>query len=1538
MNVQSKYNIKSPDDYLIDWDFYTYDEGGNITIYVDGNKCYSTSIAEQPSIGLSANDLGLKNLTYKTYTVNTVYSGDNINNGFNHTDTFKGTWGFYVDIATFHWEEEDNLPRAYGDNISFIITLNDATGNVNYYINGKKFTISADELKRNYYEEYYDYHLQISYDEFKVGENNITFTYEGDDYPSDTFELDLELNPRIHVDNRYSSYDDPATVILILPSDAKGNLNVYDVEVDYDTGYIVSYNLIGSSPVKDHIAAVPLYNLSLGYHNIYANYTGDDYPVSTGHYDWDDVYRPKIEIQPKIEVPKRIYEQNKYNITITMPEAYEGTLTVTLGDKERSVNVKNGKGSIELFNLESINKEEYFEYPALEGHLNFENDEYTYSIDFTIYVSDINPKFTPEIILDQDECLKGDTYYTYSIANLPNDIEGYMDIYIDGIYYDNIYIIENPGLDVSKLDLGEHTMTFNYTGDEYYLPFLAEAKFNVTDCLIYIDYEAIIGDYHNWTVGGNSIAINSLYDYGYYTLIIDGEITDMDAMDSRAVLALENLTYGNHEVEVIYKNSKTQKIEKQTVKARYAIISDWEYEDINEKESKTLTFIVPSHIKGNLIVSVDKNYTAPIVDGIATLTVSNLEKGYYEVNVRYDGDEYPELTDNSRSIIVYTPSDDGRQGTFTDSENYLKYGDEIIIYANYSSGLTGTLKVYDNEKSEYALLGEAKIEDGKATLKLNNLPYGDHNILAYITDYDEENYYFDEVVFDEYFHIRPLINGSIDTPIDSITLGESVELTVELEKDANGIIYLTADKFGENIVGQFNVLNGKATVRFTPNQLAENWYYIKYDDDKYHLLGEAALLHVYPNVTYPEKMVEKSDEYLTVNLPSYANGNLKVFGINTTVKNGKAEISLSNLSVGNHIIDLVYTGDKISGDFYYEVDEGIEVKYIKVVKPESDIKVTKTDGSLNVKLNEDAAGYIILKIEDKFYPELLKDGSATITGLDMTLAENVTISYTGDEKYIYISKKSVKADEIIKQDANLTFEADDINVGDIAVISIELNENATGVVLIQIEGQNITSEIINGKATATIAELKAGTYDVTVTYRGDENVIEDVKTATFTVNKIPAPEIIINAPESEVEKSSIIIEVTVENATGNITVNGKTLALENSKATATIENLTVGELLIEIFYTGDEKYLNATATKTVNVFSKKDAELNADDVNIYIGDTAKITITINKDITDGLTVNGQKAEITNGTAEYEIADLSEGNHTVIISFEGNKYFNADEKTVKVKVSKVAYDENKTNPFEDNETKDSKNPTYSINLPADATGNLTVTIANKTYTKELVNGSASIEVTDLPVGEYDVTVSYTGDAKYAPITKTTKASVKVDPKIVAKDLTVQYYAGKYYSVTVYGDDAKPAANEKVTFTLNGKKITTVTTNENGTAKFKVTQTPVTKGKLVIEALGIKVTKKLTVKRVIVLKSVTVKKSAKKLILQATLKKVNGKYLKGKKITFKFNGKKYTAKTDKKGIAKVTIKSSVLKKLKVGKKVTYQATYVKDTVKKTVKVKR
>lgn len=87
----------------------------------------------------------------------------------------------------------------------------------------------------------------------------------------------------------------------------------------------------------------------------------------------------------------------------------------------------------------------------------------------------------------------------------------------------------------------------------------------------------------------------------------------------------------------------------------------------------------------------------------------------------------------------------------------------------------------------------------------------------------------------------------------------------------------------------------------------------------------------------------------------------------------------------------------------------------------------------------------------------------------------------------------------------------------------------------------------------------------------------------------------------------------------------------------------------------------------------------------------------------------------------------------------------------------------------------------------------------------------------------------------------------------------------------------------------------------------------------------------------LKSVKVKKSAKKIVLKATLK-INGVLAKSTYVIFKFNGKTYKVKTNSKGVAKLTIKKSILKKLKAGKKVSYQVSYSNKIVKITTTVNK
>ena len=245
---------------------------------------------------------------------------------------------------------------------------------------------------------------------------------------------------------------------------------------------------------------------------------------------------------------------------------------------------------------------------------------------------------------------------------------------------------------------------------------------------------------------------------------------------------------------------------------------------------------------------------------------------------------------------------------------------------------------------------------------------------------------------------------------------------------------------------------------------------------------------------------------------------------------------------------------------------------------------------------------------------------------------------------------------------------------------------------------------------------------------------------------------------------------------------------------------------------------------------------------------------------------------------------------------------------------------------------------TLKFPKDAEGTVEVFInGTSVAVVNIVNGIANIDLSRYK-GNYILTFGYSGDNNYPAFIKNSNVTINViTTVIIAKNAKVTYSAGSYYKITVYESKGVIAKIASVVIKSNNKLFKTLTTNNNGIANFKVTQVPGTY-KLKITSLGKTVTKTLTVKHIVTLKAVKVKKSAKKLILQATLAKVNKKYLKKKTVTFKFNGKKYKAKTNSKGVAKVTIKKSVLKKLKVGKKVTYQASYLKDTVKKTVKVKK
>ena len=199
------------------------------------------------------------------------------------------------------------------------------------------------------------------------------------------------------------------------------------------------------------------------------------------------------------------------------------------------------------------------------------------------------------------------------------------------------------------------------------------------------------------------------------------------------------------------------------------------------------------------------------------------------------------------------------------------------------------------------------------------------------------------------------------------------------------------------------------------------------------------------------------------------------------------------------------------------------------------------------------------------------------------------------------------------------------------------------------------------------------------------------------------------------------------------------------------------------------------------------------------------------------------------------------------------------------------------------------------------------------------------------GSYKMLAKVNGAANYNDANTTSTLKVTKKPLITgAKNYSVYYGTTVKYKVKAVNIYGKPVAGKYVTFKVTGKKAVKVKTTKNGYATYSV---KLKAGKYTIKTTfnGYSISKKLTFKPTLIAKNI-VKKKAKTTKFTVKLVNKNGKILKAKKITFKFKGKKYTAKTSKKGIATLSLKN-----LKVGK-YTITSTYGGCTVKNTIQIKK
>ena len=349
---------------------------------------------------------------------------------------------------------------------------------------------------------------------------------------------------------------------------------------------------------------------------------------------------------------------------------------------------------------------------------------------------------------------------------------------------------------------------------------------------------------------------------------------------------------------------------------------------------------------------------------------------------------------------------------------------------------------------------------------------------------------------------------------------------------------------------------------------------------------------------------------------------------------------------------------------------------------------------------------------------------------------------------------------------------------------------------------------------------------------------------------------------------------------------------------------------------------------------KQNVSLNVSDISIAIDENAEIPVTLPSNATGTVKVkldNGEYvSSLLNGSCIIILPKLQSGNYSVKITYSGDDNYASNKTKINVHVKSASLNAH------DMVRGYNSDYDYQVKL-IDENGNgisnklISFTVmSNQYYAITNGDGFASVKA-NLNAGTYNVTVS-------SAIAGNSTVTLKILKRFENNsNLNVYYASNANYKVRIIGDDGNPETEGQNVTVLIDNKMKSYKTDKNGFITVEIDKNfKVGTHTIKIQYRNASVKNKVAVKHLLALKSATVKKSAKKLVLTASLAKVNGKYLKNKKITFKFNGKTYKSNTNSKGIAKVTIKSSVLKMLKAGKKVSYQAIYLKDTVKRTAKI--
>ena len=999
----------------------------------------------------------------------------------------------------------------------------------------------------------------------------------------------------------------------------------------------------------------------------------------------------------------------------------------------------------------------------------------------------------------------------------PDTIQGNISFYIDGVFMGN-KSIEN-GFAVLKLynqTAGTYTVTATNIGDtDHY------GSKNSTFYTINLFKTNLNVSVANVVFGQNATVIATTNANGTLTFIFNGKEEKVEIVNGEAKWNITGLKPGDYSVFVVYEengyynfayNKTTFTIDKLNSTVDINVTTP-----INVGDDAVINITMGQNINGTVILSIGgNNYTVNILNGKGNYTARGLANSTYDVKAIFAGDDI--YNGNESSVKQLSVNKNPIDVTLSVNDT-IKVGQDAIVNVELSENINATVTVSVNGEN-YTV----SIVNGKGKLVLSGLANATYTINA---TYAGDDKYVNAISNTETLEVNKYatnITVDVNTPVIA---GDDAVITINLNESINTTVKLT---IGENTY-DVAVVNGVGT--YTAAGLANATYVVNATfagDDKYSASSssiktlEVNKVPTALTINVDSPIIVGSDAVIGVELNQAINATVivSVNDKNYTVGlvNGKANLTLSGLANGTYTIKAIYAGD----NKYVNATSNIETLEVNKVASDLTINVDSplivgSDAIVNITLNPNINATVLVLVNGvKYYVAVVNGkGNLTLSNLaNGTYVINAT--YVGDDKYIN-STSTTETLEINKVITALTIDVDTpIVIGGNAVIGVELDQAINATVTVSVNNKNYTVGIVNGKGNLTLSNLVNGTYVINATYAGDNKYVNSTSnTITFDVNAIHTQlNISVNSPINVGDDAVITIKLNESiNTSVTLKVGDKTyaVAIVNGEGSYNVSGLANGTYLINATYAGDSRYVGSNNQTTLLV-NKMDYNIEIDVIGIRVGETQTIKVILPADakIDDNLIITINETDygftVINGVAYIEYTGVNSGKFVVNVTYAGDDKYVAKNNTKSFVVSP-------STEYEIGLTVDARkygaDTTFSVTVPNNVEENVTISVDGHEYSREAINGVATLVLNNLTGGLHTVIATYPGDSNYPSKSKSQIFTIRKADSTVDIEFTTPKFVGDDVVVNVtMGQEI----NGTVVLSVDKNNYTVIITNGNG----------------------------------------------------------------------------------------------------------------------------